>query len=66
MSKSIDIEDIKRVHLNPGDVLVIQVDKPISSATHKRIKELLHDVWPDNKAVVLDAGIDLEVVEAYE
>jgi len=53
---------IQRVCLEPGDVLVFSYEHRIPSAEKARIIDLIKEVFPNNLAVVLDAGMKLSVV----
>lgn len=58
----ITIENLRRVALKPGDVLVITTEQKLSD----RIAELLlascEFVFPNNKVLILDSGMQVAVV----
>jgi hypothetical protein len=65
------LADVKRVHLNPGDVLVLRVDEiPLSEdamkpfSAYEALEAFLHDTFPHNKCVIMDGTSDIEVVGA--
>lgn len=60
-----DISEVKVMHLQPGDTLVVRTEQPLSVDTCERLKEYLSSVLPDGvKCLVLEKGIDLEIVRA--
>ena len=60
---SIEIEDIKKVNLAEGDVLIIKVDHPdLRVKQRAAIGEHFQVVFPDNKILVLDRGFSLGVL----
>lgn len=56
----IDIKDVRRLRLNPGDVLVVRID--VTEAAAVEIAEQLDDYFPDNRVMVLSPGADVEVL----
>jgi hypothetical protein len=55
---------IARLDLQPGDVLVVKVERPISMLQRDRIGELFSRVGLPNKILVLEAGVDLAVLSS--
>lgn len=64
----IDIEDVKRLTIEPNDILVIQFKDRISSDTADRMKAYLSDKHPilKNKIMVIDGDAKLAVLNAKE
>lgn len=65
------LADVRRVHLNPGDVLVLRVEEiPHSEdamrpfGAYEALQEFLHETFPHNKCIILDGKSDVEVVGA--
>ncbi len=57
------IEDVKRLDIRPGDVLVIRPAQHIGAAGRDRARERFREVIPDGVTVlILDPGDDLTVV----
>jgi hypothetical protein len=65
------LADVKRIHLNPGDVLMLRIAqlrenddlmKPFGAL--EAIQKFLHDTFPHNKCIILDGTSDVEVVGA--
>ena len=56
------IEDLKKVSLKPGDVLVFKTTRNLSQQEMERIKHACSYIFPDHKIIILDPGIDLGVV----
>ena len=60
---SIEIDEIKKINLQDGDVLLVSVDHPGLLAKQKdNIKQALEAVFPINKILVLDKGFSLGVI----
>jgi hypothetical protein len=58
------IEDIRRLHLDPGDVIVLKVQHPLTQAQADRMVQRMRAVLPGHKCLVLDHDVDLTVVSA--
>lgn len=55
----------QRVHLEPGDVLVVRITEPIPMAEVARLKEWLVEMFPDNRALILHgAEVAVSVVKS--
>lgn len=63
MKDKIEIEDIKRIHLNKGDVLKVKVDNNTSSRDCGVLYEMLSNIFPNNKILIVTGNIEFEVVE---
>lgn len=61
---TITLEEVKRLHLNPGDALVLRVPDDISPEARLWLTEQMKAAFPDHRTVVLTEGFTLEVVEA--
>jgi hypothetical protein len=57
---TIEIEDVKRLHLNPGDVLVVKLSQ---SADLGYVRDILKRIFPDNEVLLADQDVELTVVE---
>ena len=61
------IESIKVARLQPGDVLVLKCPRVISKDAGARMVELATQLLPPGvKALVLDGGMDAEVLRGAE
>ena len=60
----IEIKDIQRVKLEPGDVLVVRYERPMSIEMAQRIKDRIRRVFPNNDVLVFDRNPTLSVIEA--
>jgi hypothetical protein len=58
----IELSDLARVALAPGDVVVLRVDTRLTHEQAASMKDALGNVWPDNRCIVLDGGAALSVV----
>ena len=60
-----EVGEVRRLHLGPGDHLVITYPMPISDASATRLKHRAHAVFgPDVPILVLDSGAELTVAAA--
>ena len=63
----IEIGEVRRLHLGPGDHLVITYPMPLPRGTVDRLKDRLHVYFgPDVPITILDSGADLTVVTGGE
>lgn len=62
----IDIEDVKRLRLADGDILVVKVGAFITLDQVKHIKAMVADCFPASagRVMVLDKSMSLAVLEA--
>ncbi len=58
----IEIEDIKKINVNPGDVIVIRANRKISAESAFRINQFVIGALPDNKVIILDGDLELSVL----
>ncbi len=54
-----EIVDVRRLRLNPGDVVVVKVQGHLSRMAEQNIKDELKTVVPDNKVLVVEAGVEI-------
>jgi hypothetical protein len=62
----VDITEVRRLTLKPGDVLVVRTDEKLSPETLAALRKYLHswlDLPDDVRVLILDGGASLEVVE---
>lgn len=63
---NIEIEDIKKISLKPDDVLIIKVKENLPTNKciewSKSIKELFNVIFPNNKIIILDSEVSLEII----
>lgn len=66
-SRQPDVEyRVAKLSLGPGDLLVVKTEKPLTREAAERIREVLKQYLPNQKALVLEPGIDLAVLTADE
>lgn len=58
----IELEHLKRVHLEPGDVLVLQCPEHVSNAYAKVLTDYLSERFPGHEVAIVSAGAQLGVV----
>ena len=59
-----DIEKLQKIdtkELQPGDVVVITTKGPVSEETAARLRDYLKPCFPQQKILVLDNGITLDI-----
>jgi hypothetical protein len=61
MSQTIDIEDIKRLNVKPGDVLLVTVPQGATADQAQHIKNLFETNLPI-RVVVKTAEVEVEIV----
>ena len=60
-------DDVLRLDLRPGDVIVLLVKRKLSLADQAAIRGQLATVFPANKVLILDEGTSLAIVgPAYD
>lgn len=59
-----EIEEVRRISLKPGDVLLVRVDREISAAEAQQIKDIVQPKFPANEVLIADQRADFEVIEA--
>lgn len=60
----IDVEDVKRLSLAPGEFLVVRLAKPLRQDSTDNIRSAFEGVMPEGvRVMVLDADMDLSVIE---
>lgn len=64
MSNPITIEEVKRLHLEDGDTLVLRVGMGLDADSIKYLTEQMREAFPDHRVAVLQGDMDLEVVGA--
>ena len=52
----------KILRLKPNDVVVIKMPDRVSMETFERVTEYLRGVFPNNKSIILDVDVDIEIV----
>jgi hypothetical protein len=61
MSETFDIEDIKRLDVKPGDVLLVTVPRQMTAEAAERVKNAFETTLPI-RAIVKTADVHVEVV----
>jgi hypothetical protein len=61
-----ELLEVARLKLKPGDVLVLRCAQSIGPARAGELRARLEAAFPEHRALVLDAGLNLEVVEQEE
>ena len=56
------IGDIKRVSPQPDDVIVVEHKLPLATGDRIKVQEQMQSLFPKNKVVVMQAGMELKLV----
>lgn len=59
--REVKIEDLQRVHLKPGDVIILRTDACLPMRAIQEMKNRLKRLFPDNEALILDRGLEMFV-----
>ena len=57
----IEIERIHIIDIQPGDTVVLKIERPLSPESRKHLIRAMKLKFPDHKTLVLDGGLELEV-----
>ena len=56
------IGDIQKVSPQPGDVIVIEHKLPLATGDRIKVQEQFQSLFPKNKVVVMQAGMEMKLV----
>lgn len=62
----VDVAEVERLRLRPGDTLVVKVPYWMNVDEYAQLSENMTKAFPDTKIVVLERGADLAVLRAEE
>lgn len=54
--------EVTTIHPLPGDTIVLRYPEALDLATYKEVVRIAETAWPGSKVVVLERGLDVEVV----
>ena len=57
------IDDVKRLHVNEGDTIVLRFTGYLTEAQADEIQRRMRTMFPNNKTLVLDRGTDISVID---
>ena len=52
------------LHVQPGDIIVLRVAGRVSDHGLRILRKTMEEIWPHNKCVILEEGMDIGVVRA--
>jgi len=58
------VHHLSRVELNPGDVIVVRCNNHLSDAGYRRLRATVNVVFPNNRTIILEDGLELGVIGA--
>lgn len=61
-----ELETIKKVTLNPEDIVVVRCHQLIRTEERAQYLDNLRAFFPDNKCILLDGGMELDVIAQPE
>lgn len=56
------VKNVEALRLSPQDVLVITCNRDLSEDEHDSLRATLRNLFPYQKVLVLDSGLDVKVV----
>lgn len=59
---NIEIEEIRKVNLSDGDVVVVRFDCILTHEQRQSFINSIDGVFPDNKVLALDGGASIDVL----
>ena len=60
------IAEVKRLELRPGNVLVIRSERPLREEEAAYLSRVMEKLFEGQRVIVLQPGLDLEVVGKVE
>ena len=57
-----DIQHVEAAELFPDDVVIVNSEEKLSDNTIERIWEKMKSVFPGNQLLIMDGGLDLEIL----
>jgi len=60
------VGDVQKLHLAPGDALVITTERSLSSETANRLIASVQSKFPGHKVIVMSDGLKLSVATCEE
>jgi hypothetical protein len=68
--KSLDIQDLRRVRLAPGDTLLVRSKERLTQHQLKQFREavtpMMAQLFPNNKVLVVDSNVELAILSQNE
>lgn len=58
------ISNIQKSSIIESDTLIVKMDKPISQEIRKSIMGIFKGLFPKNKVIILNAGVELEIISS--
>jgi hypothetical protein len=58
-----EVNEISRVELKPGDVVIVKCAMPLSESLYKSVREHLNAIFPGHPAFVIPADWEIQIVE---
>lgn len=62
----VELADVKRLDVKPGDVIVIRSRRPISCEMAKRLRQDIERYLPQQKVLIVDQGFIVDAVLGAE
>ena len=57
---------ISFINMNEGDIVLLKSDRRLLMSEIRRVKKDLEDSGTKNKVIVLDAGLDIQIIQRDE
>lgn len=56
------VEDVRRIHMEDGDTIVVRCQQSLSDQVIKRLADTIKERFPNNHVLILDSGLSLDVL----
>ena len=63
---NLEIVEIAKLDLAPGDILVVKTDAHLSRDVAESIRAATGRILPETKCIILDGGIDITVLRRID
>jgi hypothetical protein len=64
MTGPIQLDDVRRLHLDPGDSLLIRVPSEMRPEQMAQVRDEIRHVFPTLRAMIVTPEIEVEIVPA--
>lgn len=56
------VESVKRIQLRPGDAIVVECERELSTVERDNLKGLVESIWPGHRVSVWPPSLRMKVV----
>lgn len=58
----ISVKEVEILRVQPGDIVVFKSPSHIDMYTGGKLKEIMHQIFPDNQSMILGSGDSIEIL----